>query len=647
MRTPSRRSKSAPSAALEVATLQAAPAPTPPGPLPWWLLAPGAALLTAGAGWAVVACPVVWGELAASSRVSAGGVGLATRLWLLAHGGPAVVDGLRLTLVPLLLTLLCGLMLRAGAGLAGRQAQLALVWRRHQGAAAPGISARGVSLQRVSTQGVSPSAVDVQGVSAAQRRRAAWAVAGLTAVAYSLAVSLVAWLTDPAGPGRWAGLGAALLGAVAGLIGAAPATGWRPRPPGPPWVRVLPRAVATALTILLLGGLAALATGLVAHREAVAALSAQLQPGVGGTIVLALAQVAFWPNLVVWAAAWTIGSGFSLGGDSLVVLSGQQLDAIPALPVIGALPTQATASGWTFLWLAAGLVAGGAAAVVVLRSRRRARYDETALVGGLAGALAGLVFAGLACLTRGDLGNHRLSGLGPLPLETLLLAPAVLGLSGLATGLVAGLLRAPGGDRGGAVEQVARQVTLWGGASPSSPRPDAPADAADDPLTSVPLTPTAPLDSFPSPTPRSDAAEPTALWPTTPPDSLPSPTPGSNAVGPTAPLDTATAGEPQSPGTAPTAGPTSAGPTSPPDSLSSPDPGSDAAKPTALWPTAPLEAATAVDPLPPLRFAARPGASRVGDPTVAMSSPFAADSPQPALDFEADPDHPDRPDYSN
>src|SRR5699024_12231469 len=96
-----------------------------------------------------------------------------------------------------------------------------------------------------------------------------------------------------------------------------------------------------------------------------------------------------------------------------------------------------------FAWLAVGVLAGAMAAVMVMRARPRARFDETALVGGLAGTLAGLVFPLVALVATGDLGSNRLTGLGPNVIELVVVAPALLGLSGMAVGLGWGLVRRP------------------------------------------------------------------------------------------------------------------------------------------------------------------------------------------------------------
>ena len=99
------------------------------------------------------------------------------------------------------------------------------------------------------------------------------------------------------------------------------------------------------------------------------------------------------------------------------------------------------AGGDQWWWLAGGVLAGAVAALVVVLGRRAARFDETALVGGLAGVLSGAVFTGLAWLSSGDLGVARLADLGPRLLPLLVLAVTTLGLAGMASGLILGLVR--------------------------------------------------------------------------------------------------------------------------------------------------------------------------------------------------------------
>ena len=93
--------------------------------------------------------------------------------------------------------------------------------------------------------------------------------------------------------------------------------------------------------------------------------------------------------------------------------------------------------------LAVGLLAGALAGAVVTLARPRARFDETALVGGLSGVLAGGLIVVACALGGGSLGSERLAHIGPRVGALAIFAPTLLGLSGLAVGLILGLLRRP------------------------------------------------------------------------------------------------------------------------------------------------------------------------------------------------------------
>jgi hypothetical protein len=114
---------------------------------------------------------------------------------------------------------------------------------------------------------------------------------------------------------------------------------------------------------------------------------------------------------------------------------------VPGLPLLGALPASGASSATQLWWLASGVVAGALAAWIVVRRGPAARFDETALVGGLSGLLAGLVFVCLAWASGGDLGAVRLTALGPRLLPLLIMAPTTMGLAGVIVGFFVGLLR--------------------------------------------------------------------------------------------------------------------------------------------------------------------------------------------------------------
>jgi hypothetical protein len=240
-------------------------------------------------------------------------------------------------------------------------------------------------------------------------------------------------------PGHWAAVVAVLTGSA--YLGGSRALGGGLTDALPGWLRSVPRAVVGGQLVMLAAGAAVLLTGLLRHLDRVQALFEALGPGVAGGIALLMIQLAFVPNAFVWSASYALGAGFSLGTGSVVAPAGTELGILPGIPMLGALPASGPGSVAQLWWLGAGVLAGAVAAWIVVRSRPAARFDETSLVGGLSGAVAGLVFTLLGWLSAGDLGTVRLADVGPRLLPLVVMAVTTMGLSGMLFGLVAGLLR--------------------------------------------------------------------------------------------------------------------------------------------------------------------------------------------------------------
>jgi len=388
--------------------------------MPWWVAGAGGAIVCAVAGWALVAALVLVAQLGATGRVDATNLRGATGAWLLGHGGVWQFGGTTITLVPLTFTAIVAIAIHGVAGYAGKQARLA----------SPAGFSRGLAVLKVTA-----------------------IVAGV----YAVVVTVAAFVIDAGGPSLRAGLGALAVGVVAGFFGAKRHVPWAFQDAWPVWARAVPRAMAAGVLVALVAGVVALIAGLVARREAYQTLTDQLQPGWTGGVVLVLVQFFYSLTLILWCTSWAYGPGFTVGDGSVVSLAGSQVGLLPAFPVTAALPNgTGTAADW--LWLAFPVAAGAAAAATVLRARPRARFDETALVGGLAGALSGLVVAGLALVSRGSLGVDRLAHLGPDVVPLLVIAPAIMGLGGMATGFVVGLARP-------AVQVDVRWWSRWGRAA--------------------------------------------------------------------------------------------------------------------------------------------------------------------------------------
>lgn len=409
---------------------------------PWPVAALIAGVASALFGWILICGLVVIGWLSARTDALQGAIRTGTHFWLLANGAGLSLQGERWTLVPLGVTALLVLMISGMAGFAVRQALLQL-----------------------SSQGGAPTRTEAG--------RCVRNVTVVVALAYLISVTVTATIVGTSNQGGRALIGSAVIGLVSSWWGASRAAGYRVVDGLPEWLRAVPSAVQAALLTMVVAGAAVFVATVVIRFDQINELASGLGLNVFSGLFVLLAQGIFLPNFILWSGSWALGAGFRVGVGSVVSPTSTDLGLQPWVPIFGALPDEGPGSMWSLLWLASGVVAGLLAAVQVMRRRPRARFDETALVGGLAGVLAGLVYTALAAASGGDLGNGRLAGMGPRLTELAVMSGSLMGISGLATGLIWGLIRRPGrGDdeRG----DTAVAAATGGGA-----------DAADDEDTAV------------------------------------------------------------------------------------------------------------------------------------------------------------------
>jgi Family of unknown function (DUF6350) len=210
------------------------------------------------------------------------------------------------------------------------------------------------------------------------------------------------------------------------------------------------KAGSVALMAALTMSAALLAVDLFVHWDRVIAVYEGLDAGAMGGAVLTIAQLGFLPNLVVFALAWTSGSGFALGVGSQAGPLGTAVGPLPSIPVFAALPSgpmdygfvalvvpalAGALAGWWFLregenhldeWLS-----------IKIRSRWFTATASTLVLGAIIGTAAGLMAAALAWMARGSAGIGRLTDIGPDPLVTALWVAADVGV-GVVIGYAAG-----------------------------------------------------------------------------------------------------------------------------------------------------------------------------------------------------------------
>lgn len=96
-----------------------------------------------------------------------------------------------------------------------------------------------------------------------------------------------------------------------------------------------------AYSFLALSGLVIIliAISLSTHFQVVKSLAIVIQPGIMGGILLTLLQLLYLPNVALAGISYLFGAGFSLGLDTLISPTNLDINSLPAIPILGALPT--------------------------------------------------------------------------------------------------------------------------------------------------------------------------------------------------------------------------------------------------------------------------------------------------------------------
>jgi hypothetical protein len=364
-----------------------------------------AACAAAASGLAVLVTLTAIGWITAPHVGIGGGLGgvlrTAAMLWLVAHHVGFTVRGAgRIGMLPLGLVLLPGALLF----LAGR-------WVVHAGAVT--------------------------------RLRHIGYVAVAVALPYTLLTGAVAVASRTAqlAPTLWqAVIASFLLALVAGGLGAARGLA--------PWSRLAglmpgrPRSIVMGTlasgAILVAAGAVLAGGSLAVHLAEVKAATDALAPGPTGAALLLLAQLAYVPNAIVWAVAYTLGPGFAFGAGTVVAPTGSALGAVPIFPMLAGLPAGARPGGLVpLLVLAVPYLAGALGGIVTARITPTPVLEAAPLWGFIAGAAAGAVLGLTAAFSGGPLGDGHLAVVGPSGWQVTLVAVLEIGVSAALTAAAA------------------------------------------------------------------------------------------------------------------------------------------------------------------------------------------------------------------
>ena len=316
-----------------------------------------------------------------------GAFSVTTQLWLLGHGAPTQVAGIAITLIPLGLTFL-------------NAAILAAVARRF-----------------------------------AARTWGSW---GLATATYATGVGIVTAITSPDGAAVPSAIViAALIAGVAVAVGIWRAHGatfdWLTSIPD--WLRVGVRRGSATFALILTAAAVTGAVWAIAGRHAIGDTATALELDTVSAGVLAIAETAYVPTLVVWMMAWLSGQGFAVGLGTAYSPSAIATDALPSLPLLGALPSDA--GGW-LTWAPAVIVLA-ALAVRLAIPRHKLDWRMDLAADGVAAGVVATAAAVAFVATSGAIGPGRLTTVGADPVAATV---AVLGLTAL------GLALATAADRG-------------------------------------------------------------------------------------------------------------------------------------------------------------------------------------------------------
>jgi hypothetical protein len=195
--------------------------------------------------------------------------------------------------------------------------------------------------------------------------------------------------------------------------------------------------------ILAAAGAVLAGASLAVHLPEVKVASDALSPGVGGAALLLLAQLAYVPNAIIWAAAYSLGPGFVFGTGTVVAPTGSVLGPLPLFPMLAALPTGTRPGGPAWVpvaVLAVPYLAGVFAGIVTVRIAPTPVLEAAPLWGFAAGTATGVLAGLAAAFAGGPLGHGRLASVGPSGFQVGLVAILEIGITAALTAAIANWL---------------------------------------------------------------------------------------------------------------------------------------------------------------------------------------------------------------
>jgi len=329
--------------------------------------------------------------------------------WLTAHGSGIRVQGTAVTAVPLLLTLLAA-------------------W----------------SCWRVGHQvgsSVSGHGPDADQISDGERDWTVPVAASCFALGYVAVTLLTTHLasTPQTAPSTssavgWSVLLAVAVGGPAIAIGSGRAAIWTAMLPGN--LRATAASCRAVLRSVLLASLVVFVAALAVDITTAINVASELRLATGELVLFVVLSLLVIPNATIFSASYLLGPGFTVGAQTLVSPTVVTTGALPAFPILAALPDSGPVPTWTVWLIGVPPLAAALGAALAQRRRPTVRWEEGALRGCAGGVAAGLLLGWLAGLAGGAVGSGRMRFVEPLTSDVLVHAITALGIGGLVGGLV-------------------------------------------------------------------------------------------------------------------------------------------------------------------------------------------------------------------
>lgn len=219
------------------------------------------------------------------------------------------------------------------------------------------------------------------------------------------------------------------------LQGSEDVVAWRAKVPET--ARAIGSGAVAAALLLVAAASVLLAVALLLDLGTAANVLARLHADTSGGLLYATLVAAVAPNAVLLTGSYLLGPGFALGTGTVVSPSVVVLGPVPAFPLLAALPSGGTQPGWLSGLVAAPVVAGLLAAVLVVRRYPAFGYETGAVRGLGSGVLGAALLTVLTMLAGGAVGPGRMADIGAALPQTLVSAVVAMGIGGLVGGVAA------------------------------------------------------------------------------------------------------------------------------------------------------------------------------------------------------------------